>query len=79
MEEYFSTPDIMRRMSPENHAKLFDKILVFVHGTGRRKTCLQKSMETLETYIDQLKDNVIKLKLLEERELRYIKEDYVGQ
>lgn len=29
--------------------------IVFVHGTGRRKTHLQKSLETLETYIAKLK------------------------
>ncbi len=29
--------------------------IVFVHGTGRRKTRLQKSIETLETYIAKLK------------------------
>ena len=28
----------------------------FVHGTGRRKTLLQKSLETLETYIAKLKE-----------------------
>ena len=30
--------------------------IVFVHGTGRRKTRLQKSLETLETYIAKLKE-----------------------
>ena len=30
--------------------------IVFVHGTGRRKTHLQKSLETLETYIAKLKE-----------------------
>ena len=30
--------------------------IVFVHGTGRRKTYLQKSLETLETYIAKLKE-----------------------
>ena len=30
--------------------------IVFVHGTGRRKTCLQKSLETLKTYIAKLKE-----------------------
>ena len=29
---------------------------VFVHGTGRRKTRLQKSLETLKTYIAKLKE-----------------------
>ena len=30
--------------------------VVFVYGTGRRKTCLQKSLETLEAYIEKLKE-----------------------
>lgn len=30
--------------------------IVFVHGTGRRKTHLQKSLETLKTYIAKLKE-----------------------
>ena len=30
--------------------------IAFVHGTGRRKTRLQKSLETLETYIAKLKE-----------------------
>ena len=30
--------------------------IVFVHGTGRRKTHLQKALETLETYIAKLKE-----------------------
>ena len=33
-----------------------EKWIVFVHGTGRRKTHLQKSLETLETYIAKLKE-----------------------
>mgnify|MGYP000307226905 FL=1 len=33
-----------------------EKGIVFVHGTGRRKTHLQKSLETLETYIAKLKE-----------------------
>ena len=30
--------------------------IVFVHGTGRRKTRLRKSLETLKTYIAKLKE-----------------------
>ena len=30
--------------------------IIFVHGTGRRKTRLQKSLETLKTYIAKLKE-----------------------
>lgn len=35
--------------------------LVFVHGTGKRKCPLQKSIETLETYLDKLKEYTQKL------------------
>lgn len=41
--------------------------IVFVHGTGRRKTRLQKSLETLETYIAKLKEYNKKLYVCGER------------
>ena len=41
--------------------------IVFVHGTGRRKTHLQKSLETLETYIAKLKEYNKKLYVCGER------------
>ena len=34
---------------------------IFVHGTGKRKSVLQKSVETLEQYIDKLKEYIHKL------------------
>lgn len=41
--------------------------IVFVHGTGRRKTRLQKSLESLETYIAKLKEYNKKLYVCGER------------
>ena len=41
--------------------------IVFVHGIGRRKTHLQKSLETLETYIAKLKEYNKKLYVCGER------------
>lgn len=41
--------------------------IVFVHGTGRRKTRLQKSIETLETYIAKLKEYSKKLSVCGDR------------
>lgn len=41
--------------------------IVFVHGTGCRKTRLQKSLETLETYISKLKEYNKKLHVCAER------------
>jgi hypothetical protein len=33
---------------------------VFVHGIGKRKTPLQKSIETLEDYLCRLKNTIIR-------------------
>ena len=41
--------------------------ITFVHGTGRRKTRLRKSLETLETYIAKLKEYNKKLYVCGER------------
>lgn len=41
--------------------------IVFVHGAGQRKTRLQKSLETLETYIAKLKEYNKKLYVCGER------------
>ena len=41
--------------------------IAFVHGTGKRKTCLQRSIETLETYLDKLKEYNHKLHICGER------------
>lgn len=41
--------------------------IVFVHGTGKRKTRLQKSIETLEAYLDKLKEYNHKLHVCADR------------
>lgn len=41
--------------------------VVFVHGTGQRKTRLQKSIEALETYIEKLKEYNKKLHVCGDR------------
>lgn len=41
--------------------------LVFVHGTGKRKSQLQKSIETLESYLDKLKEYTQKLHICGKR------------
>ena len=41
--------------------------IVFVHGSGKRKTRLQKSIETLEAYLDKLKEYNHKLHICGER------------
>ena len=41
--------------------------IIFVHGTGKRKTCLQKSIETLEAYLDKMKGYNHKLHVCGER------------
>lgn len=38
-----------------------EESIEFVHGTGKRKTALQKSMESLESYIDRLKEYTQKI------------------
>lgn len=47
----------------------------FVHGTGKRKTLLQKSIETLEEYLDKLKEYTKKLYVCGERN-SYSKTDH---
>jgi transposase len=49
--------------------------LVFVHGTGRRKSPLQKSIETLEEYLNRLKEYTRKLHICGKRN-SYSKTDH---
>ncbi len=49
--------------------------VVFVHGTGKRKTPLQKSIETLERYLCRLKEYNQKLHICKERN-SYSKTDH---
>ncbi len=47
----------------------------FVHGTGKRKSPLQKSIETLEQYLDKLKEYTQKLYVCGDRN-SYSKTDH---
>lgn len=49
--------------------------IVFVHGTGKRKSQLQKSIETLESYLDKLKEYTQKLHICGKRN-SYSKTDH---
>ena len=49
--------------------------IVFVHGTGKRKSPLQKSIETLEEYLEKLKEYTQKLYICGERN-SYSKTDH---
>ena len=45
----------VKRLRKKLYALKQEENMVFVHGTGKRKTPLQKSIETLEEYLDRFK------------------------
>ena len=45
----------VKRLRKKLYALKQEENIVFVHGIGKRKTQLQKSIETLEDYLDRLK------------------------
>ncbi len=45
----------VKRLRKKLYALKREENIVFVHGIGKRKTPLQKSIETLESYLDRLK------------------------
>ena len=49
--------------------------IIFVHGSGKRKTELQRTMETLDSYISRLKDYTKKLHICGDRN-SFSKTDY---
>ena len=49
--------------------------IIFVYGSGRRKTVLQRTMETLDSYISRLKDYTKKLHICGDRN-SFSKTDY---
>ena len=64
-EELYGIKIVYRKQVKMKHIKKLRKKLyalkkaegiVFVHGPGRRKTLLQKSIETLEEYLDKIKE-----------------------
>ena len=58
---------ILKRLRKKLYRIQQEEGIVFVHGSGRRKTRLQKSMENLETYIAKLKEYNKKLHICGDR------------
>lgn len=51
----------MKKLRKKLHALKEEEGIIFVHGIGKRKSQLQKSIETLEEYSDKLKEYTKKL------------------
>lgn len=57
----------LKRMRKKLYKIKKEENISFVHGIGKRKTALQKSIETLEAYIDKLKEYTKKLHVCGDR------------
>ena len=57
----------LKRLRKKLYRIRHEEGVVFVHGSGKRKTCLQKSVEALEAYLDKLKEYNHKLHVCGER------------
>lgn len=57
----------IKRLRKKLYALKQEENIVFVHGIGKRKTQLQKSIETLEDYLDRLKGYTKKLHICGKR------------
>ena len=57
----------VKRLRKKLYALKQEENIVFVHGIGKRKTQLQKSIETLEDYLDRLKGYTKKLHICGKR------------
>lgn len=57
----------MKRLRKKLYKLKLDEQIEFVHGIGKRKTSLQKSIETLEKYIEKLKEYTHKVHVCGER------------
>ena len=57
----------LKRMRKKLYKIKNEEQIVFVHGIGKRKTPVQKSIETLESYIDKLKEYTKKIHVCGER------------
>ena len=57
----------LKRMRKKLYKIKNEEQIEFVHGIGKRKTSLQKSIETLETYIEKLKEYTKKIHVCGER------------
>lgn len=64
----------MKKLRKKLYAIKESEKIEFVHGTRTRKSLLQKSIETLEGYLDKLKEYTKKLHVCGERN-RYSKTD----
>lgn len=57
----------LKRLRKKLHKIKKEEAIEFVHGTGQRKTALQKSMESLGSYIDKLKEYTKKIHICGDR------------
>lgn len=57
----------LKRMRKKLYKIKKEENIEFVHGIGKRKTALQKSIETLETYLDKLKEYTKKIHVCGDR------------
>ncbi len=57
----------VKRLRKKLYALKQEENIIFVHGIGKRKTQLQKSIETLEEYLDRLKGYTKKLHICGKR------------
>lgn len=57
----------MKRLRKKLYKIKEDEGIVFVHGIGKRKSQLQRSIETLESYIEKLKEYTKKLHICGDR------------
>lgn len=57
----------LKRLRKKRYRIKKEEGIQFVHGTGKRKTLLQKSIETLEEYIERLKKSIKQLHVCGER------------
>lgn len=57
----------LKRMRKKLYKIKNEEQIEFVHGIGKRKTSLQKSIEILETYIEKLKEYIKKIHVCGER------------
>ena len=65
----------LKRLRKKLYAVKESEGITFVKGSGKRKTPLQRSIETLESYIDKLKEYTAKLHICGERN-SYSKTDH---
>ena len=57
----------LKRLRKKLYAVKESEGIIFVKGSGKRKTPLQRSIETLESYIDKLKEYTAKLHIFGDR------------